>query len=122
MGPSRGDHRARGTPLLYVNGEPAERSFRDITKKEDEELNPDEPAWLKEDVERQIPWTDESPTTVGRTTKGLARIGRNPFGAEGQISPEQWEGQISNVAIYDRVLGPDEVQRHFRADSRVTHT
>ena len=107
---------AGGAPLLYVNGEPAERSFRDITKKqEDEELNPDEPAWLKEDVERQIPWTDEGPTTVGRATKGVVRIGRNPLGAEGQISPEQWAGQISNVAVYDRVLSPDEIQRHFRA-------
>jgi hypothetical protein len=36
-------------------------------------------------------------------------------GSDGQVSPERFQGQISNVAVYDRVLGAKEIQQHVRA-------
>jgi hypothetical protein len=46
---------------------------------------------------------------------GTARIGRNPVGSDGQVSPECWSGLISNVAVYDRVLEAKEIHQHFTA-------
>jgi hypothetical protein len=91
---------ADGKPTLYVNGASTPVQIRNIVGAE-----PDKP----------IPWAATGPTPVGRTTSGVARIGRNPLGSDGHISPERWQGQISHVAVYDRVLSPQESRQHFEA-------
>jgi hypothetical protein len=94
-----------GSPALYVNGEPVARQFRHI-----EEVGDGSP--------RAEIWRPEGVTPVGTTPSGFARIGRNPLGSDNAISPERWYGLISNVAVYDRVLSAEEIQRHFEATRR----
>lgn len=43
------------------------------------------------------------------------RIGRNPLVWDGQISSGLRQGQISNVAVYDRVLCAEGIRQHFDA-------
>jgi hypothetical protein len=100
---------AAGTPLLYVDGAAVERRFRPLGVI-GEAAADDAPA-----AQPSAAWPAEAPTPVGRTTAGLARIGRNPVGSDGQVSPERFQGQISNVAVYDRVLGAKEIEQHVRA-------
>lgn len=100
---------AAGTPTLYVDGAAVERRFRPLGLV-GEPLADDQPA-----EQPAAPWPAEAATPIGRTTAGQARIGRNPVGSDGQVSPERYQGQISNVAVYDRVLGPNEIQQHVRA-------
>jgi hypothetical protein len=100
---------AAGTPMLYVDGAAVERRFRPLGVV-GEVLADDQPA-----AQPSAPWPAEAPTPIGRTTAGRARIGRNPVGSDGQVSPERFQGQISNVAVYDRVLGAKEIQQHVRA-------
>jgi hypothetical protein len=94
-----------GIPALYVNGRPVSRRFRPS----------DVVGGSAAPAKTPVAWSADGPTPVGRTSGGVARIGRNPVGADGQISPERWAGEISNVAIYDRVLPPDEIRQHFEA-------
>jgi hypothetical protein len=96
---------AAGTPTLYVDGEQVERRFRPTMAAEELAASRNEVA----------EWLTEAPTPVGRTTGGLLRIGRNPVGSDGQITAERWQGQISNVAIYDRVLTAAELREHHDA-------
>jgi hypothetical protein len=93
-----------GTPTLYVNGTPVERRFRPMN-------SAPEPLG----GQGQGEWLADRPTPPGTPTAGIARIGRNPVGADGDISPERWAGQISNLAIYDRVLTADEIRLHYEA-------
>lgn len=107
---------AEGTPTLYVNGEEAERRFRPINQvggADPQEANEAAP----------VEWSATRDTPVGQATAGRARIGRNPQGADGDISPECWHGRISNVAVYDRVLPAQEIRLHFAAtrDKRMDH-
>jgi hypothetical protein len=95
---------ADGAPALYINGEAVERRFRPLPEG-DAAPPPAGPA----------NWSAERPTPVGKTTAGEARLGRNPWGADGQVSPERWTGRISDVAVYDRVLGVQEIREHFQA-------
>ena len=106
---------AEGKPRLYVNGDPVAPSFRQIDAVAGVQAGGVEPT----DV-----WTPDAPTPVGRPTGGQGRIGRNPVGSDGQISPERWHGQISNVAVYDRVLGAEEIREHFLAtrDTLIDHS
>jgi hypothetical protein len=93
---------ASGAPTLYVDGITAGVRYRSIG--DGAAAGADRTTWL-----------DESPTPVGRATAGAAKIGRNPVGSDGGISPERWQGQISHVAVYDRVLNAAEIQSHFAA-------
>ena len=112
---------AEGTPTLYVDGEEVDQRFRPIRalSNEPEKLLTDEEVFLGDALEKKVeqprPWLEEQATPLGKTTSGAARIGRNPDGSDGQISPECWQGQISNVAVYDRVLKPEEIRRHMTA-------
>jgi hypothetical protein len=94
-----------GTPALYVNGARMERRFRPPNTIGGEN-GAETPAAV---------WSADSPTPIGKTTAGAARIGRNPVGSDSAISPERWQGQISNVAVYDRVLTEQEIHDHFEA-------
>jgi hypothetical protein len=96
---------AQGTPALYVNGEPSELRFRPIALAR-EAVAPDGAP---------LAWTSAIPTPVGQMTGGAARIGRNPAGADGLITPERWQGHISHVALYDRALNADEISQHYQA-------
>ncbi len=96
---------AAGTPTLYVNGAAVERRFRPLGLVGGAAADDDAPA----------AWLADAPTPIGQSTAGQARIGRNPVGSDGQISPERWQGQISNVAVYDRALEAAEIRRHFEA-------
>jgi hypothetical protein len=91
---------ADGKPTLYVNSALTPQQVRSFVGAE-----PDKP----------VAWSADGPTPVGRTTSGVARIGRNPVGSDGHISPERWQGQISHVAVYDRVLPAKEIREHFEA-------
>jgi hypothetical protein len=97
---------AAGAPTLYVNGAATKPRFRNIAHVA---------AFEMEGMNQADAWTEEGETPLGNPTGGQARIGRNPLGSDGQISPERWRGQISNVAVYDRVLGADEVREHYLA-------
>ncbi|HEX6961425.1 MAG TPA: LamG-like jellyroll fold domain-containing protein [Lacipirellula sp.] len=94
-----------GTPSLYVNGERVERRFRTIGPAVDPLFG----------GETKITWSNELRTPIGHRTAGDARIGRNPPGSDGQISPECWQGLISHVAVYGRALSADEIRQHVRA-------
>lgn len=108
---------ADGTPTLYVNGQEAERRFRPINLAGADPQDADSPIVTEEQDVATGEWSATRETPVGQTTAGRARIGRNPQGADGDISPERWQGQISNVAVYDRVLDAKEIYRHFAATS-----
>ena len=111
---------SEGTPTLYVDGQEVDRRFRPIRalSNEPEKLLTDADVFLGDaaEVEEQPrPWLEEQATPLGVETSGTARIGRNPDGSDGKISPECWQGQISNVAVYDRVLTAKEIRRHLNA-------
>jgi hypothetical protein len=112
---------AEGMPTLYVDGQEVDRRFRPVRalSNEPEKLLTDAEIFLgdalEEKEEQPRPWLEEQATPLGKETAGIARIGRNPDGSDGQISPECWQGQISNVAIFDRVLRPEEIRRHMNA-------
>lgn len=109
---------AAGTPTLYVDGKEVERRFRPIRalSKDSQELLTDADVFLGDALEpkeeQPRPWLDQQETPLGTKTTGAARIGRNPEGSDGKISPERWQGEISNVAVYDRALTAEEIQRH----------
>ena len=98
-----------------------DRRFRPIRalSNEPEKLLTDAELFLGDGLEQKEepprPWLEEQATPLGKETSGAARIGRNPDGSDGQISPECWQGQISNVAVYDRVLTAKEIRRHMSA-------
>ncbi len=109
-----------GTPTLYVDGQEVDRRFRPIRalSNEPEKLLTDADVFLgdaAQEEEQPRPWLEEQATPLGVETSGTARIGRNPDGSDGKISPECWQGQISNVAVYDRVLTAKEIRRHLNA-------
>ena len=112
---------AAGTPTLYVDGQEVDRRFRPIRalSNEPEKLLTDADVFLGDALEKEgeqpRPWLEEQATPLGKETSGTARIGRNPDGSDGKISPECWQGQISNVAVYDRVLTAKEIRRHMNA-------
>jgi hypothetical protein len=110
---------ADGTPTLYVNGEEAERRFRPINLVGGADPQGAEPLDNSAEANEAAPaeWSATRDTPVGQATAGRARIGRNPQGADGDISPECWQGRISNVAVYDRALDAKEIRRHFEATS-----
>lgn len=94
-----------GTPTLYVDGKVVAHKFRIAPATIDFETFEDKPAI----------WSDERPDEVGQRSGGEARIGRNPLGSDGKITPERWQGQIGNVALYDRVLNAREISEHYQA-------
>ena len=114
---------AEGTPTLYVDGEEVDRRFRPIlalAKREPEKMLTDADVFLGDALDEKPdetprPWLEQQETPLGTETSGAARIGRNPEGSDGRISPECWQGQISNVAVYDRVLTAKEIRRHMNA-------
>ena len=113
---------ADGSPTLYVNGEQVDCQFRPVVgpSKEPEKMLTDADVFLGNDAEEENeeqprPWLDSQATPLGVKTVGKARIGRNPDGSDGKISAECWQGEISNVAVYDRVLSPAEIQVHMEA-------
>jgi biotin carboxyl carrier protein len=112
---------AQGTPTLYVDGQEVDRRFRPVRalSNEPEKLLTDADVFLgdgaDESDEAPRPWLAEQETPLGVPTAGAARLGRNPEGSDGKISPECWQGQLSNVAVYDRVLRPAEIRRHMEA-------
>ena len=113
---------AEGTPTLYVDGQEVDRRFRPIlalADREPEKMLTDADVFLGEALEEPDeparPWLEVQETPLGTETTGAARIGRNPEGSDGKISPECWQGQISNVAVYDRVLTAQEIRRHMNA-------
>ena len=112
---------AEGTPTLYVDGQEVDRRFRPIRalRNEPQALLTDADVFLGDGLEPKEeeprPWFETQETPLGTKTTGAARIGRNPEGSDGKISPERWLGEISNVATYDRVLTAEEIQRHAQA-------
>lgn len=100
---------AAGTPGLFVNGAEVGRRFRPPNEL-DANGNPAE-------------WVESQVTPLGAATGGRARIGRNPPGAMNEIARECWQGEISNVAVYDRVLDAKEIRRHYEAtrDTKTDH-
>ncbi len=96
-----------GAPTLYVDGAAVGVRYRSIG------------AGAADGAGRTT-WLDECPTPIGRATTGTAKIGRNPAGSDGDISPERWQGWLSHVAIYDRVLSAGEIQNHFAATKETT--
>ena len=112
---------AEGTPTLYVDGQEVDRRFRPIRalSNESQALLTDADVFLGDGLEPKEeeprPWFETQETPLGTKTTGAARIGRNPEGSDGKISPERWLGEISNVATYDRVLTAEEIQRHAQA-------
>jgi hypothetical protein len=118
---------AEGTPTMFVDGREVDRRFRPIRALSDEpqEMLTDAEVFLgdgpdEEKEEPPRPWLEEQETPLGVVTSGAARIGRNPDGSDGKISPECWQGQISNVAVYDRVLSPAEIRSHMEATRDAT--
>lgn len=108
---------SNGTPTLYVNGQEAERRFRPINLAGGDLPDADSSRVMEAKDAALVEWSATRETPVGKATAGHARIGRNPQGADGDISPECWQGEISSVAIYDRVLEAQEIRRHFAATS-----
>lgn len=113
-----------GTPTLYVDGRKVDRRFRPIralTNNEPEKLLTDAEVFLDDALEKPQadepprPWLEEQQNLMGTPTNGAARLGRNPDGSDGKISPERWQGQVSNVAVYDRVLTAREIRQHMNA-------
>jgi hypothetical protein len=89
---------AQGKPALYVDGRWTPLRYRQVS--------------TGIDGARIDHWSDDLAAPAGIASAGLARIGRNPVGGDGAISPEQWQGLINSVAVYDRVLGAEEIAEH----------
>lgn len=100
---------AAGKPGLFVNGREVGQRFRPPNEVD---ANGDPAEWV-----------ESQETPLGAMTGGRARIGRNPPGAMNEIARECWQGEISNVAVYDRVLDAAEVRRHYAAtrDKQTDH-
>ncbi|BBO35913.1 LamG-like jellyroll fold domain-containing protein [Lacipirellula parvula] len=118
---------AAGTPLLYLNGSPAELRFRPLDVVEENNSQDMDPLDFLAQQDRQakkaatpVEWLATRETPLGLATAGRARLGRNPSSANGDISPERWQGQLASVAVYDRVLKPEELSRHFAATKDTT--
>lgn len=98
-----------GKPGLFVNGQEVDQRFRP----------PNEVDANGAPAE----WIESQETPLGAPTGGRARIGRNPPGAMNEVARECWQGEISNVAVYDRVLDAEEIRRHYEAtrDKQTDH-
>lgn len=105
----------QGEPQLYINGEPVEKRFRVRNQPAADELNdeqkedepPEESQW-----ENRVQW---APSMAGQRSDGPTRIGRNPLGADGKCPSERWQGMLAGLAIYDRAMSRDEIQKHYAA-------
>lgn len=91
-----------GAPTLYVDGAAVDVRYRSLGEG-------------AADGAGRTTWLDACPTPVGRATAGAAKMGRNPLGSDGGITPERWQGQLSHVAVYDRVLNAGEIENHVAA-------
>lgn len=103
---------ASGEPTLYMNGEPAEKRYRQQRDAKDGDDAPDN--WIApKDWNRPL---------IGTPSAGPARLGRNPEGSLQRNSPEEFQGWMSDVAVYDRALTAEEILRHYDSVVRQPET
>jgi hypothetical protein len=95
----------QGEPTLYMNGELIEKLYRQRTDAGDGKTTPH--TWVAaEDWDQPL---------IGTVSSGPARLGRNPKGRASAINPEDFQGLMSDVAVYDRALTADEIRQHYEA-------
>jgi hypothetical protein len=93
-----------GEPTLYIDGKQAGERYRP------------QRARGEADADAGRNWVaagDWKSALIGTPSPGPALLGRNPPGNDAKAPPEWFEGWLSDVAVYDRALGEDEIRRHY---------
>ena len=101
-----------GEPSLYMNGELVGIRYRQQRDARDGDDSPE--SWISaKDWDRPL---------LGSPSGGPARLGKHPAGSAERNATEEFQGWMSDVAVYDRALTAEEINLHHDAVERQPET
>jgi hypothetical protein len=96
---------SNGEPNLFINGELVDKRYRQQHDARDGDDSPD--SWIAaKNWNRPL---------LGTPSGGPARLGKHPAGSAKRNAIEEFQGWMSDVAVYDRALPAGEIFRHYDA-------